>query len=249
MAEVNTNAVLMQHLDQEKMTGYLPIHAAHAAHAAAPMAARNSRRIALPVIIALHMLFVYFWMSARHHLKAEGADAEPLIMRFFSPQPKADAEPETRPQPVPRIKPEFLPPPVFVQAPEKILAPKEAAETKAVPAAQTPSATAPAADFTSSAMRGIGKIDRDLRKEFPRFEERAPESKQSKLEKGIAAAGIPQTTTMQERALPDGSRITKVSGPAGSYCVMSGSVANNGGVDIMQRGVHNRTVNCAHYFD
>ncbi len=101
-----------------------------------------------------------------------------------------------------------------------------------------------AVDILSNAKRDIGKIDRDLRKSFPKLLEAAPDSMQSRLEKGIAAAGKPNAPRMEEIISPDGQRMTKVTGPDGSYCVRKAGAGATDGLDSIQNGVRAKTTNC-----
>lgn len=104
-------------------------------------------------------------------------------------------------------------------------------------------------DIIQNAKRDIGKIDKELRKSHPSFMPMPPTSTQSRLEKGIAAAGKPVSRTLAERTLSDGRRITKVSGPNGIYCVTHDSVGAAGGIDVMQRGIAAKVTNCGNLFD
>ena len=104
--------------------------------------------------------------------------------------------------------------------------------------------TAPTANLLSNAKRDIGKIDRDLRKAYPKLLEAAPDSAQARLEKGIAAAAKPTTFSMEDIISPDGRRMTKVTGPDGTYCVRKEGAGSTDGLDTMQNGVRAKTTNC-----
>lgn len=110
----------------------------------------------------------------------------------------------------------------------------------------TPPAARGSEQLILDAKRSVGKIDQELRREFPSATQ-APSP--SKLERGIAAAARADRPSLAEKTLPDGRRITKVSGPGGTYCVIEGNVGTPGGVDQMQRGVQQRTTSCDHLFD
>ncbi|WP_394782258.1 hypothetical protein [Undibacterium sp.] len=209
------------------------------------------RRLALPAIIALHILFVYLWLGARHQAVLQGHDSA-LTLSFFSPAPEQVETPRAAPVP---LKHEVKPQPVTIplpplaqpdNAPRINIPPAPSAVVEQMP--QTAPAAAPS-DLTANAMRSVGKLDKELRKEFPSIAHAQPESMQSKLAKGIAAAGVSQERTTQEKISPDGRRVTKVSGPGYSYCVMTDNVGHDAGFDQMQRGVQSRTVNCGTLFD
>lgn len=68
-------------------------------------------------------------------------------------------------------------------------------------------------------------------------------SQQSRLSQGIAAAFKPRGTSIEELRASDGSPITKVSGPAGTYCVMR--EANNGAGDPFRYGLRDKVVSCS----
>lgn len=104
-------------------------------------------------------------------------------------------------------------------------------------------------EIIQNAKRDIGKIDKELRRSFPSSTQMPPASTQSRLEKGIAAAGKPAAQTLAERTLSDGRRVTKVSGPNGIYCVTNDSVGATGGIDVMQRGMSTKVTNCGNLFD
>jgi hypothetical protein len=126
-----------------------------------------------------------------------------------------------------------------------------------------PGATAPklpasssrpsAEDMVEAARHDIGKIDHELRKDSPPSKEpataAAKPSMQQTLEKALATpvephAAKPGETTMEEITRPDGQRVTKVTGPNGTYCVTQISVGNTKGEDIMQKGAVSRTTSC-----
>ena len=109
---------------------------------------------------------------------------------------------------------------------------------------QAPAPSPPYGDLLSNAKRDIGKIDRDLRKAFPKLLEAAPDSAQARLEKGIAAAAKPTSTSMEDFTSPDGRRMTKVTGPDGTYCVRKEGAGATDGLDTIQNGVRAKTTNC-----
>ncbi len=112
-----------------------------------------------------------------------------------------------------------------------------------------------AEDMVDAAKRNIGKIDRDLRKDTPPASEPAATAakeptRQQILEKALAGPVEPKEThkpgetTMEDITRPDGQRVTKVTGPNGTYCVTQISVGNTKGEDIMQKGAVSRTTSC-----
>lgn len=77
----------------------------------------------------------------------------------------------------------------------------------------------------------------------PRGEIAPALSRQERLAHGIAAAFKTRTTTFEELRAADGSPITKVSGPAGTYCIMRDT--NLGaGHDTIRDGARDKSVRC-----
>ncbi|GAC1326534.1 MAG: hypothetical protein NVS3B11_21370 [Collimonas sp.] len=115
-----------------------------------------------------------------------------------------------------------------------------------------------AEDMVDVAKRNVGKIDRELRKDSPPASEPASPAgtavaaptRQQILEKALAGPVAqketpkPGETTMEDITRPDGQRVTKVTGPNGTYCVTQISVGNTKGEDIMQKGAVSRTTSC-----
>jgi hypothetical protein len=123
-----------------------------------------------------------------------------------------------------------------------------------VPQVPATSSRPTAEGMVDAAKRDIGKIDRDLRKDAPPKDAKAAEpTMQQKLEMGLAPAAppppsSPKDTTMEDITLPNGQRVTKVTGPNGTYCVTQISVGNTKGEDIMQKGAISRTTSCGSGF-
>ncbi|MEO6938204.1 MAG: hypothetical protein ABI171_22945 [Collimonas sp.] len=114
-----------------------------------------------------------------------------------------------------------------------------------------------AEDMIDAAKRNAGQIDRELRKDTPPSEPTAAAaalSRQQILEKALAPEVAPKEpakpgeTTMEDITRPDGQRVTKVTGPNGTYCVTQISVGNTKGEDIIQRGAISRTTSCGSGF-
>ncbi|WP_395827663.1 hypothetical protein [Collimonas sp.] len=116
-----------------------------------------------------------------------------------------------------------------------------------------------AEEMVDAAKRNIGQIDRDLRKDTSAAAEPLPApaatpNRQEILEKALAGPVVPKDaprpgeTTMEDITRPDGQRVTKVTGPNGTYCVTQISVGNTKGEDIIQRGAISRTTSCGSGF-
>jgi hypothetical protein len=165
-----------------------------------------------------------------------------MTIQAPEPRPVETAKP-AKPKPAEKASHQKANSAPMIEAPKAISAAPELAasiEKKE----QAPVASPPNGELLSNAKRDIGKIDRDLRKTFPKLLEAAPDSAQSRLEKGIAAAAKPNTTSMEEITFPDGRRMTKVTGPDGTYCVRKEGAGATDGLDTMQNGVRAKTTNC-----
>jgi hypothetical protein len=197
---------------------------------------------AVVVSALLHVLLLYGVANLNH-----------------SPRPRLDAEPQLILHLLPAPAPPVQSPPAVQQTPrqpEKISArhspsaPAQSGKSRTPTAVSIPAAppapdklppTSPVRpsgmDMIEAAKRDVGEIDRELRKALPPSREpippAAPLSAQQKLAKGIAAAARPRGTFMEDLTLPNGQRVTKVTGPLGSYCVTQISVGDTKGEDIM----------------
>ena len=212
--------------------------------------------MALVFTIALHLLAIYFWPAMSRH-PAMRVPSDPALFVFLRPsqsppmhiekselkkyEVRGSAPPKQRRTSESRVEPL----PITTASPGLPPSGSEANPQSA----NVPSTANRMDDILSITKRDIGKIDRDLRKEFPKLQGVAPNSIQARLSNGIAAAAKPSATMMQEKVLSDGRRITKVSGPGGSYCVQTNSVGATDGVDQMQRGIPLKVTNCGSLFD
>lgn len=57
------------------------------------------------------------------------------------------------------------------------------------------------------------------------------------------------TPFLQSTPAGSWSRVTKLAGPGGTYCVIEDTVGATGDIDHMQQGVQRRTTSCDHLFD
>jgi hypothetical protein len=92
-------------------------------------------------------------------------------------------------------------------------------------------------DIIDKSRRDIGKIDRDLRKDHPKLFEPRPDSVQSMLEHGIAAAGRARVYKTETMLMSDGRLMTKVIGSFGARCYITRGVGDLDGIDHIQRGM------------
>lgn len=158
-------------------------------------------------------------------------------------QPRKDDHPKH----VPRSDSRSASPPAAPSAPTAPAVP-------ANPQKEAPSAPVDPEELMAAVRRDIGKIDHELRKERPNLPGATMGSTESKLSRGIAAAGkntgfllgAPQIEPLD---LPDGQgrRVYKVTFPGGGhYCVTYESVGRRDGYDPSQvRGFgQSKTTTC-----
>ena len=182
----------------------------------------------LLLIVLLHVGFAYLVLQSRPHAHTdENLPQGPSITWLRHTLPAA-----TRPVPVPlpsakpaAARPPRLPVPVSVLAVELIPAP---APAPATPQAITVVAPPSAADILAQAKRDVGKIDRDLRKEFPqRGEQKLEDTAFKRMQQGFAEAyaAVPpkwyEASRIEEVGANEakGSRTYKITSALGTLCV------------------------------
>lgn len=180
----------------------------------------------LLLIVLLHVGFAYLVLQSRPHAHTdENLPQGPSITWLRHTLPAA-----TRPVPVPlpsakpaAARPPHLPVPVSVLAVELIPAP-----APATPQAITVVAPPSAADILAQAKRDVGKIDRDLRKEFPqRGEQKLEDTAFKRMQQGFAEAyaAVPpkwyEASRIEEVGANEakGSRTYKITSALGTLCV------------------------------
>ena len=180
----------------------------------------------LLLIVLLHVGFAYLVLQSRPHAHTdENLPQGPSITWLRHTLPAA-----TRPVPVPlpsakpaAARPPRLPVPVSVLAVELIPAP-----APATPQAITVVAPPSAADILAQAKRDVGKIDRDLRKEFPqRGEQKLEDTAFKRMQQGFAEAyaAVPpkwyEASRIEEVGANEakGSRTYKITSALGTLCV------------------------------
>lgn len=121
--------------------------------------------------------------------------------------------------------------------------------------AEQPVAALPADAGTVTAAPGAAGLDLDLRQigkdlQAPQrtlpFAPKAALAPIATLADKIAAAAVPGEISYKTFTTADGTRITKVTSPGGTYCVIAPNHA--GGATVVQRDASaNRVVNCGNY--
>ena len=207
------------------------------------------RRATLAVTVAMHIaLFACWRLAAAPATPLPDLDRTPAIqwIRAFT-RPPASMAPAPAPQ---KTQP---------------AAPRTARSTPPVPAAQRPPEPAaaatepvavdttfdkPAPSLRERALRGVGAIDKALRKESPAHRADSPVSTpQSRLEAGFAEAYRPKAweapviTELSDQG-QNGRRIYKVKTGLGTYCIYVDGNSTPNGIDMMQNGIKHKTQKC-----
>lgn len=181
----------------------------------------------LLLIVLLHAGLAYVIVQSRPRLATdENLPQGPAIswLRHTLPAP-----PKPLPLPLPSIKPAAARQPMAAPVSRPLPAPT----VEQVPAPATPEAiTAPpapsAAEILAQAKRDVGKIDRDLRKEFPqRGEQKLDDTGFKRMQQGFAEAyaAVPpkwyEASKIEEVGAnaAKGSRTYKITSALGTLCV------------------------------
>ncbi|HYD80121.1 MAG TPA: hypothetical protein VEC06_09965 [Paucimonas sp.] len=183
--------------------------------------------IALPVTVALHLLFAGLLYSVMRHPAIQDSMSSAITVLLL-PQGQAE-RPQMKEQSVVASK-------TRQRRTAETIPQTTAAITPEIPDIDIDQQAAPAREIDTEtllekARRDVGKIDRNLRKERPKLLELPPDSPQARLEKGFAGAGRPLGYKEETVQTSDGVLITKVTGPYGVRCYKT-----KPGTDINQFG-------------
>lgn len=211
---------------------------------------RPRRRLTgLAVTLALHLLVVYFW-SRPHEPRLESDSTDPQRIQWVTvpaPRPvkaKPVAAREPAPAPVSRTAA-----PVVTHTPPAAVTEPDAAPQPVVEAPPAPRVE----DMMRQARKDLGRIDKELQKEFPGARIKAPpDSPQIRLVKGIehAAEMAPpkwyEANKVQEIIDPGGygRRRYRVITANGTYCITVESNHAPDGIDTMKNGIKPKLTTC-----
>ena len=209
-------------------------------------AAPYRRAPGLLLITVLHLALLYAFLQTRRQPDHDDAPRGPAIQWLRQtppapararPAPRPAGKPATARQAAPLARPRPAPPlPGPVPAPVQIPAPVPApAASQLEAAAAVPPAAEPAiparpgaADILAQAKRDVGKIDKDLRKEFPqRGVEKFDDTGFKRMQQGFAEAyaAVPpkwyEASKIEEIGANEarGSRTYKITSALGTLCV------------------------------
>lgn len=213
----------------------------------------NDRRLAgLAATVALHLALLYGWHLARlSPTTADEANAPGIQwVKVLPPRPVEHA-------PAPAVTHELVKPkaaaprqvPLPAHTPPAIVATPAAIAGPAAEAAPARSA----AEMMQQAKKDLGKIDKELRKEFPGARIKAPpDSPQIRLVKGIEEAAELAPPKWYEQAKvkeiidpgPYGRKRYRVITAFGTYCATYESNHAPDGIDSMKNGIKPKFTNC-----
>jgi hypothetical protein len=210
----------------------------------------HQRRLAgLAAALALHLALWYGWRLSHQHMKVDAADAERIEwVTIKPPRPVKSiavaAKPVVR-TPSPRQRHAPAPAP-------HVQAPAEEPRVVASPAADAPPQRS-AADMMAQARKDLGKIDKELQKEFPGPRIKAPpDSPQIRLEKGIELANelAPpkwyEPAKIKEIIDPGGTgkKRYRVITSSGTTCWTYDSNRSPDAIDKLMNGSRPKVTNC-----
>jgi hypothetical protein len=216
-----------------------------------PPPLRHDQRLAgVGITVALHLALLYAWHSARQsHATSDDGDA-PRVQWVKVQAPRSARQAPAVPRAV--VKPKAAPR-------QATLATHPAPAAVAAPAAiSSPVVDAPptrsAAEMMQQAKKDLGKIDQELRKEFPGPRIKAPpDSPQIRLVKGIEeAAELAPPEWYQPAKVkeiidpgPYGRKRYRITTAFGTYCTTYDSSHTPNGIDSMKNGIQPKHTNCA----
>lgn len=191
-----------------------------------PLPSLPRRAPGLLLIVLLHVGLAYVVLQSRPRAVAdETLPQGPAItwLRYTSL-----AAPKPLPAPLPSPKPATARMPRMPAPISRSLPPPAAEPAPATPEAITAVAPPSAADILAQAKRDVGKIDKDLRKEFPqRGGEKFDDTGFKRMQQGFAEAyaAVPpkwyEASKIEEIGANEakGSRTYKITSALGSLCV------------------------------
>ncbi len=214
-----------------------------------PTLLRHQRRLAgVAITLVLHLALLLAWQHTRQAPKPV-ADPDRIEWVTIAPprpvKPAPEPKPQARAAAAPALRAAAAP-----SAPPRPVA--AAAEPMAPPAAETPVARS-ADDILQQARKDLGKIGKELGKEFPGPRIKAPQdSPQMRMARGMEEAN--------ELAPPkwyEGPKVKEIIDPGGygrkryrvitangTYCITVESNHAPDGLDSMKNGIKPKLTNC-----
>lgn len=220
-----------------------------------PILTRRARLPGLVATLAVHLALLLGWQMTRHAPVPPGASERMywvnVPMAQAAKRREEAAAPARAPQARPAARASRARAPVRAAAPappQPIVAP---AQAPAESAAEAPGKSG--YDILQQARRDLGKISKDLGKEFPEQKIKAPRNTaQTRLEKGIALANelAPpkwyEAPKIKEIVDPGsyGRRRYRITTALGTYCMTYESNHAPDGIDVIARGMQQKRTTC-----
>ncbi|MDP9107465.1 MAG: hypothetical protein M3N23_00155 [Pseudomonadota bacterium] len=234
--------------------------AAQNPHSVAPLSSLaqvlRQRSAPLLAMLLLHALLVGLWWQhvGAHRRDADNPSTTLTLIWAALPRVESARPATTLPRAATRSRPKTAPP---ERAPTPFVAPANPQPiTSTSPPAQVDTVADPAPvshrTLTLDALQQVGAIDRALRTQTPvRPSVSTHVSSQDAFGHAIASAGVHSALAprMEQRIMPDGRAITRVTTGSGSYCVIQAGAGATDGIDHAQRGNSAKTADCGHLFD
>ncbi len=221
-----------------------------------PALAPRHRLIGVAATVVVHLALVLWWLLARQPgPDTDGTPAEAIQWVDVRPRPAVVTAPPA-PAPAPRKPPaaprNMLARPAPAAPAATVAAVAAPQETPVAPVAPAPPAKS-AYDMMQQARRDIGKIDKEIKKEFPEQHIKKPlDTPQARLEKGFDLAAEMAPPKWYEKAkvteLIDaggyGRKRYRVITAQGTYCMTYESNHSPNGQDPFTRGMKPKMTNC-----
>ncbi len=226
------------------------------AYAEYPARARRASHAGLALVAGLHVLLALCWLRPTRHPHDDAARKGMELMFVLQPKPPALATPVAPPPVAPRsVRLARAPAPRLPITAMTLTQSAAQRPTQPAPAAEPPptasDAVAPTIsvdDLRQIVRRDINQIDRDLRKRSLNVASRVIANDQTELARNIDAAfkGGGLASQVEEVVLGDGTHMSKIHTPLGTYCAAMGSNAPGGGRDPFKDGVKTKFFTCPH---
>ena len=237
-----------------------PVFTAHTGHSMAHSVAQSGnfahslrhRGAPLLAMLLLHALLIGLWWHHTGDRHGDAVNPSTALTLIWAALPLSTASQPTvtLPRTVPRSRSQ-KPAPAAPAAPAVFQAITRSSPATPVDAVPDP-APVPVRTLTLDALQQVGAIDRALRAQTP-----VPPSVSTHLSTqdtfghAIASAGVHSALAprMEQRIMPDGRAIIRVTTGGGSYCVIQAGAGATDGIDHAQRGNSPTTKDCGHLFD
>ncbi|NML61374.1 hypothetical protein HHL21_09850 [Massilia sp. RP-1-19] len=174
-------------------------------------------KTALAFVAAAHLLAIFAFTAVKPRPEKDAVWSDPVLL-ILPPIAEAVRPPALTRSPRPTTRERIRTPTREAVHAEQHTARANDLEIAAdVPDVLIVGEPAPAVDLTHQAKRDLVKVERELAK-TQRAGINGPPTYQSALAKGIEAAYKPRGITIKEYILPDGRRMSRVTGSGGSKC-------------------------------